>query len=301
MTIFLDESVIMKEKDNEIQWLWSDYSKKIYNQIRTLTEKYEFKLKIICLTTTDEMKNKKKLWCSSELKISTKDIKFIKKRTQKLQFANPESILVDSKMDMVNSFVYSGGHSIYCDGSEWFCSDKKIYRFEKAIEYDSESGIVGDCSELIRKKIKFFLYSYGRLYVYRECVKFVLQKTEEYYNNHPKISENPEVKISEKFSTIFSLYQEAKNIKEYKTSSDFEFDPLEFLQSYGFVERRTNGEGKKVFDKVCEHFKIHHKINIFDLPEHECKAILLYVYLNLFSNGLALGIDNSKKYMKIKN
>ena len=42
-------------------------------------------------------------------------------------------------------------------------------------------------------------------------------------------------------------------------------------------------------------------INIFDLSEYECKAILLYVYLNLFSNGLALGIDNSKKYMKIKN
>lgn len=295
----------MKEKDNEIQWLWSDYSKKIYNQIRTLTEKYEFKLKIICLANTDEMKNKKKLWCSSELKISTKDIKFIKKRTQKLQFANPESILVDSKMDMVNSFVYCGGHSIYYKASELSGISKMFNRFKKAIEYDSDFGLVGDCSELIRKKIKFFLYNdeqlWDGLYVYRECVNFVFQKTEEYYKNHPKISENPEVKISEKFSTIFSLYQEAKNIKNYKASSDFEFDPVKFLESYGFVEQRTNGEGKKVFDKVCEHFKIHHKINIFDLPEHECKAILLYVYLNLFSNGLALGIDNSKKYMKIKN
>lgn len=301
MTFFIDESVIMKEKDNEIQWISSDYSKELYYEIKKIADKYKFKLKIICLGNTDENKNLKKIWCINELKIPIKDIKFIKKRTQKLQFANPESILLDSKMDMINSFVYCGGHSIYCEGSIW---TRMLHLLKKALEYDDKIAVEDDSSALIRKKLKFLLHNKESLlddqYVYRECLNYMLEKTDEYYKNYPKKSRNSEIKIGEKFSSIFSLYEEAKNEKRVKESSCFEFDPVKFLESYGFVEQRTNGEGKKVFDKVYEHFKIHHNINIFDLSEYECKAILLYVFVNLFSNGLSLGVDNSKHYIKIK-
>lgn len=36
MTFFVDESVIMEEKDNEIQWIKSDYTKQLYYEIKTM-------------------------------------------------------------------------------------------------------------------------------------------------------------------------------------------------------------------------------------------------------------------------
>ena len=71
MTFFVDESVIMKEKDNEIQWISSDYSKQLYYEIKTIADKYKIKMKIICLGNTDENKNFNFFLISAELSSPT--------------------------------------------------------------------------------------------------------------------------------------------------------------------------------------------------------------------------------------
>jgi hypothetical protein len=138
---------------------------------------------------------------------------------------------------------------------------------------------------------------YDHEYVYNECVRDVIARIDEFIKDNgekfkkEKLDTEKVLKVlGEKYESILDIYErfneETKNYTSERT-----FNPISFLESYCLVENNTNGKGKNLFEKIIEHFKSVHNINLYDLPVSVCKSIFLFVFLNLLTTGLFSGKD----------
>lgn len=307
-TIYVAESVLFKV-DGKI--VWEETGEFIYKKLCEFAQKYGCKIKVFCLYNSDEEKQLKREWCKNVLHLKSNDIDIIKKHENKFCHADPLSLLIDTNEANVNTFIYAGGHALLFSnhmGQEIFNGGKvtyfiwsRFFDFFKLIERDDKIDKLDDASKLLETELRY-LFSHTNMklydwqYAYNYCLDTIFTETEKFYAAKSDNFKKGNAELPEKYKSILSFYDESSKIKRYDNTS--EFDSVSFLESYPLIQENTNGHGKNVFEQTVYHFKKHHKINLFDLPETECKAILFYVFANMFTYGILLGKNRELARLK---
>lgn len=114
----------------EMEWL--PRSKEMFEKVRELAEQAGWTIKVLSAIHSPQGKAGKIEWCEKNLGLSKANIDIVQKKSMKALRANPQSLLIDDKEELVNNFISAGGFAIHYDGLS--TSDKKIESLLKAIK-----------------------------------------------------------------------------------------------------------------------------------------------------------------------
>ena len=114
MTIYFSlEGVLV---DQKIEWLQG--SKEVFEGVSDFARSIGWNVKILAKYNKKKPESKSEIydWCIKNLGLSKSKIKPVPNIEDKLKYANPETFLIDPKIEIVNGFMYSGGTAILFDG-----------------------------------------------------------------------------------------------------------------------------------------------------------------------------------------
>ena len=114
MTIYFSlEGVLV---DHKLQWLAG--SKEFFEGVSDFTKSINWDVKVLAKYNKKKPESKSEIydWCIKNLGLSKSKIKPVPNNEDKLKYANPETFLIDPKIEIVNGFMYSGGTAILFDG-----------------------------------------------------------------------------------------------------------------------------------------------------------------------------------------
>ncbi len=295
---------------------WMPGAKELYEKVSSFAKDTGWKIEVLSAVykVPPEGKEGKIEWCRKNLGLSKTKINIVPNREDKLSYANPESILIDDRVEIVNGFTYAGGTGIlFKDVSS--CSKKFSFLIEamrglKEDDLKNPLTVVKKRLEYLFRKVNLVYeeeYPAFRYDAYHEAESFISEFQEAYHTE-----EHEELK--KKFKDVVDLYfeqeeynDEQKNrqkkeseLKESAGKSLVEFPSLKpmslTLEENEWKKKMTatyvNSDcppsvfpGKYFFSNTIRHIKQNQELSsFFSLHEFEQTAILMFVYLNLLAD-----------------
>lgn len=89
-----------------VEGLW------LYSRIYAFAKKYDMKVYILSHTVSDASRLGKKIWLEKNLHVNPMDIAFVSKRSDKNDFADSKTLLIDDYEKNVEEFRKAGGNAV---------------------------------------------------------------------------------------------------------------------------------------------------------------------------------------------
>lgn len=310
MTIYFSlEGVLINQK---LEWLPG--SQEFFEGVINFAKSINWDIKILAKYNKkqQESKNEKIDWCLQNLGLSKSKIKTVPNYEDKLKYANPESFLIDSQIEITNGFLYSGGTSILYDGLA--SGVKKIQFLMEAIkEYKAEKPLetLQNPHAVLEARLKYLFKKSGFNTVddeYDYCRSIAYDEADSYlgFFADPGLGLEGQIEMDNKFDLITSLYfeQEVYNEKQWdapdkerQTESMPRFpQKLEYkeelekkLFTYYLKDKKPGIQhhDKTIFSKIWKNIERNKNLENFRyLHYFEQMSILMYVFMNLVANML---------------
>ena len=311
MTIYFSlEGVLV---DHKLQWLAG--SKEFFEGVSDFTKSINWDVKVLAKYNKKKPESKSEIydWCIKNLGLSKSKIKPVPNNEDKLKYANPETFLIDPKIEIVNGFMYSGGTAILFDGLA--SGVKKLQLLIEAIkECEADKNLkvwqknLQNPQAILGARLRYLFKENDFDSPYEEYISWfntAYDEVESYLNcwadSDMYFKEQKE--MGYKFGSIICMYDEHEEYEEYRrhawesiTTFPVIQDNIEFkdeLQKKLFEFHMKDNSidilhyDKTLFSKILKN--IEHTLNIrnfFYLDYFEQVNILMFVYLNLVANML---------------
>ena len=311
MTIYFSlEGVLV---DHKLQWLAG--SKEFFEGVSDFAKSINWDVKVLAKYNKKKPESKSEIydWCIKNLGLSKSKIKPVPNNEDKLKYANPETFLIDPKIEIVNGFMYSGGTAILFDGLA--SGVKKLQLLIEAIkECEADKNLkvwqknLQNPQAILGARLRYLFKENGFDSPYEEYISWfntAYDEVESYLNcwadSDMYFKEQEE--MGYKFGSIICMYNEHEEYEEYwrhawESITTFPViqDNIEFkdeLQKKLFEFHMKDNSidilhyDKTLFSKILKN--IEHTLNIrnfFYLDYFEQVNILMFVYLNLVANML---------------
>ena len=282
-------------------------SKEAFEKLADLAKRVGWKAKVLSVENSETGKQAKTEWCVKNLGLSKSNIDIVKRKENKIRYANPESILIDDKSDTVNSFIYAGGNGILYDGADSFAQE--IDFLSEAIQSakdDDENFDSTNAVHVLKARLRHILRKIDAENVkenFESCMSSAFDYINNYYEEISEILETPEkyAELSDKYSSIkclFSDYEDYLQSKEEAGEGENSEKPIPLslpedkfsnLQSefHAKIETDVFSSKRNMFGKVLFQFRESHDgLDVFKLIPDEAKSLFMFVYLNLLINFL---------------
>ncbi len=313
MTIYFSlEGVLV---DQKMEWLPG--SKDVFEEVRNFASSIGWDIRILAKYNKklQESKQEKIDWCVENLGLSKSKIKTVPNYEDKLQYANPESFLIDSQIEITNGFLYSGGISILYDSVA--SGVKKIqFLMESIRELEAEAkkndwlrGVKYPPAVLKARLIYLFrksgLDSVDTQYDACRCTAY--DEAEAYlgcWADPAVLGVEGEIELGSKFASITGLYFEQQEFLENPWSvytiettplsqlpqrTEFNSELEKKLYEYYMKEDRPylNHYDKSLFTKIQKNIRKNQNLEKFMyLHYFEQLSVFMFVYMNLVANLL---------------
>ncbi len=303
---------------------WIPGSRELFQQVEAFAKKTGWKIKVLSSIHSQAGKEGKIEWCQKNLGLSKSNIKIVPGRRDKVKYANPLSILIDDKEDIVNSFMYAGGSAILYDSP--LPGSKRIDYLLQAMEklYKKEPERINDASYILEERLLFLIQKLVKSdpeSYYSESLFQAYFDIDYWTSGYLNFSEIPGSidKWPDKFESIFLIaykcecqyekIMEKKEVLENNHSGGEKFPPLKidelsqdenrihFPEAFHHYLEEFTSKGEKVnpnfinnqkfVSKVCDALYNAHDIKLNQEPDfYNGKYILSYIYLLCFANFL---------------
>ena len=299
-----------KEFWTEMEWMPG--SKELYKKLEVFANSVGWKIKILSAIHSDSGKEGKIEWCEKNLGISRSNIDIVKKKEYKLARANPLSILIDDKEELVNSFTYAGGTGILYDTAE--LTSQRLGFFMDAIMELEASGNPDD----INNPVKLLEVRLRNAFIrcdpqnWKPQYKDVLYYIHHVLLNHPSLRDivftenNNHHLLNEKFNSIKSLYFYFE--EKYAELSDDKYPYTDWINNNlnvalsRFYNKTFDYEllnliqKENVFDKILKQMGKTHKLIILPLYSRwDIYSLLSFSYYTSLINYLQEQILRNQK------
>jgi len=317
MTIYFSlEGVLV---DHKLQWLAG--SKEFFEGVSDFTKSINWDVKVLAKYNKKKPESKQETidWCLKNLGLSKSKIKPVPNNEDKLKYANPESFLIDSKIEIVNGFLYSCGTAILFDG---LASGVKKIKFliETIKELEAEATMNNWSKSLLyppavlQARLKYLFRENGFDSVqvqYDACRCSAYDEAESYLGfwADPALGLEGQSGLGIKFDSVTALYFEQQEFLKNPWSvytietQPFETQPLSTLPQktvfgseiekklyeYYMKEYRPfmKHYDKSLFSKIQKNIEKNQNLkNFLYLHYFEQISILMFVYMNLVANML---------------
>lgn len=308
MTIYFSlEGVLV---DHKLQWLAG--SKEFFEGVSDFARSINWDVKVLAKYNKKKPESKSEIydWCIKNLGLSKSKIKPVPNNEDKLKYANPETFLIDPKIEIVNGFMYSGGTAILFDGLA--SGVKKIQFLMKAIkERASEKNLqewqncLQNPQTVLEARLKYLFrengfispsdeYDFCRSTAYNEADSYL-----GYYSGSGKEGQN---RLSDKYDLITGLFFEQEDYENnripdhdkdiiitFPKKIEFKDDLQKKLFEYYSKDNQPYffHYDKSIFAKIWKNISYTNNIKGFlYLDYFEQISILMFVYMNLVANML---------------
>ena len=312
MTIYFSlEGVLVNQK---LEWLQG--SKEVFEGVSDFARSIGWDVKVLAKYNKKQPESKQEIidWCLKNLGLSKSKIKAVPNNEDKLTYANPESFLIDSKIEIVNGFMYSGGTAILFDGL--VSGVKKIQFLMEALkEYKVEKTLQGRdiCLNnpllILEIRLKYLFRKSGFDSVdtqYDACRSIVYNEVDSYlgYWADPALGLEGQTSLGDKFDVVTDLYYEqqfflespcsvyiieTKPLSTLPQKTDFGSELEKKLYEYYMKENKPYMKHyeKSLFSKIQKNIEKNQNLkNFMFLHYSEQISILMFVYMNLVANML---------------
>ena len=312
MTIFFSlEGVLVNQK---LEWLQG--SKKVFEGVSDFARSIGWDVKVLAKYNKKQPESKQEIidWCLKNLGLSKSKIKPVPNNEDKLTYANPESFLIDSKIEIVNGFMYSGGTAILFDG---LASGVKKIKFliETIKELEVEATMNNGLKSLqyppaiLQSRLKYLFSKSGFDSVqvqYDACRCTAYDEADSYLSfwADPALGLEGQTELGIKFDSVTALYFEQQEFLENPWSvytietqplstlpqkTDFGSELEKKLYEYYMKENKPYMKhyDKSLFSKIQKNIEKNQNLkNFMFLHYSEQISILMFVYMNLVANML---------------
>lgn len=308
MTIYFSlEGVLV---DYKLQWLAG--SKEFFEGVSDFAKSINWDVKVLAKYNKKKPESKSEIydWCIKNLGLSKSKIKPVPNNEDKLKYANPESFLIDPKIEIVNGFMYSGGTAILFDGLasgvkklqllieaiKECKADKKLKVWQKHLQ--NPQAILGARLRYLFRENGFISpsdeYDFCRSTAYNEADSYL-----GYYSDDRTEGQN---QLGDKYDSITGLFFEQEDYENnrmhdhdkdtiitFPKKIEFKDDLQKKLFEYYSKDNQPDlfHYDKSIFAKIWKNISYTNNIKGFlYLHYFEQISILMFVYMNLVANML---------------
>ena len=312
MTIYFSlEGVLV---DHKLEWLQG--SKEVFKGVSDFARSIGWDVKVLAKYNKKKPESKQEIidWCLKNLGLSKSKIKPVPNNEDKLTYANPESFLIDSKIEIVNGFMYSGGTAILFDG---LASGVKKIKFliETIKELEVEATMNNGLKSLqyppyiLQSRLKYLFTKSGFDSVqvqYDACRCTAYDEANSYLSfwADPALGLEGQSGLVIKFDSVTALYFEQQEFLENPWSVyTIETQPLSTLPQKTVFGSEIEKKLYEYYMKENKPYMKHYEKSLFSqiqknivknqnlknfmyLHYFEQLSILMFVYMNLVANML---------------